>query len=132
MCGSSIERGEAISSQSIIARLDGVTPLAAHPDWLCWKDLVEDLFELRETNLPQYRDLLAPLTIPANSEDFEELCSVLSQLIQTSRYTLTTGNDGLPSLSVLQNNRQTPARPVDVLYAVHHRLAVVLAQDLKK
>ena len=124
----SMEEMQTISCQSIIARLNGVTPLAAHPDWLCWKDLVEDLVELRETSLPQYLALFAPLTVSNSSEDFEELCSVLSQLIQTSRYTLTTENDGLPSLSVLQNNRQTPARPLDVLYAVHHRLAVGLAQ----
>jgi hypothetical protein len=124
----SIEQMQKICCQSIIARLNGVTPLASHPDWLCWQDLVEDVCELRATSSQQYQALFPNLGVTDSLEDFEELCSVLSQLIQTSRYTLTTGNDGLPCLGVWQNNRQAPARPVDVLYAVHHRLAVGLAQ----
>lgn len=117
---------DVISSQHIIDRLQGVKPLAVHPDWLCWKDLVEDMIELHANSPQHYQALFDNQLISA--DDVDSVCVLLAQLIETSRYTLAQGQDGLPRLDVLQNNRQIPARPVDVLYAVHHRLAVVLAQ----
>lgn len=116
----------AISSQHIIERLQGVKPLVAHPDWLCWKDLVEDIIELRAASPQQYHALFDhQLSSP---DDAESLCVILAQLMQTSCYTLAQGQDGLPCLQVLQTNHQIPARPLDVLYAIHHRLAVGIVQ----
>lgn len=114
---------ETATHEIIIGRLTGVEPLAPHPDWTCWKDLVEDILELHSTSVEHYSALFEkfPHTLDA---DVDELCSVLAQLLQTSRYTIGTATDGLPCLDVLQTNRQKPARPLDLLYAVHHRLAV--------
>ncbi len=117
---------DVISSQHIIERLQGVKPLVAHPDWLCWKDLVEDMMELHATSPQHYQALFNNQLI--SQEDVDGVCGLLAQLMQTSGYTLALGQDGLPCLELLQTNHQIPARPVDVLYAVHHRLAVVLAQ----
>lgn len=114
---------QASVQEAIIDRLTGVEPLAPHPDWTCWKDLVEDVVELHSTSIDQYSALFEkfPHTLEAG---VDELCGVLAQLLQTSRYTIGTAADGLPCLDVLQTNRQKPARPLDLLYAVHHRLAV--------
>lgn len=115
-----------ISSQHIIECLRGVKPFVAHPDWLCWKDLVEDIIELRATSPQHYQALFDNQLIP--TDDVDGICGVLAQLMQTSRYTLAQGQDGLPCLELLQAKHHIPARPVDVLYAVHHRLAVAMSQ----
>lgn len=115
----------ASTQEVIIGRLTGVEPLAPHPDWLCWKDLVEDVLELNATSVNQYNALFEKFPHTLDTE-VDELCSVLAQLLQTSRYTIGTASDGLPCLDVLQTNRQIPARPLDLLYAVHHRLTVAM------
>lgn len=115
--------GSSIQEHQIVERLKSVKPLVAHPDWLCWKDMVEDVVQLHSTNPNQYMRLFENFPHDLN-EGIDPLCGVLAQLMQSSSYTMGKSSDGLPCLDLLQSKNQTPARPIDVLYAIQHRMSV--------
>jgi len=104
------------------------TPYPQHPDWACWKEMVEDAVELCATSPTHFECLFGQIAPSLFSEEHQQcFAQAIQALGGNSLYAIAKGADGLPYLKLVETRKDVPARPVDVLYAVHHRLAFALA-----